>query len=177
MSSFSRPLAPASPDTRVRGVVLAGVFTALTILFTRVFAIQTPLVHFGFGFLSLGIYAAIAGPWRAAAVAVLADFVGVNLLGTGAYFPGFSVSAAVTGALYGLAFHQKKITLPRVAVTFFLVAVLVGVLLNTFWLTLLMEKGAIPILLARVPKIFLCYPFEVALFLAACRATERFWRR
>ena len=76
--------------SRTRSLVLAGVFAALTVLLTYVFAVQTPFVRFSFGFLPLALYGALAGPWRAALVAAAADLIGVSLFGTGAFFPGFT---------------------------------------------------------------------------------------
>ena len=59
--------------SRTRSLVLAGVFAALTVLLTYVFPVQTPFVRFSFGFLPRALYAALAGPWRAAQGAAAGD--------------------------------------------------------------------------------------------------------
>lgn len=156
-----------------RELVLLGVFTALTVLLARVFAIQTPYVHFGLSFLPVALCAAWFGPCKAGAVSALADIIGANLLGTGAYFPGFTVSAFFTGWIYGMFFYRQRPKIWRVLLAFLLVNAFVHLLLNTFWLVLFYEKGASLILAARVPKLVICYPLECALFFFAWRYLSR----
>ncbi|MCI6159559.1 MAG: folate family ECF transporter S component [Selenomonadaceae bacterium] len=158
---------------RTRELVLLGVFTSLTVLLARVFAIQTPFVHFGLSFLPVALCAAWLGPVKAGTCAALADILGANLLGTGAYFPGFTVSAFFTGWLYGIFFYRRRPNLWLVLAAFLLVTVFVHLLLNTVWLVLFYEKGASLILAARVPKLILCYPLECALFFFVWRYLSR----
>ena len=163
-------LAPsARPVSRPREIVLAGVFTALTILLTYVFALQTPLVRFSFGFLPLAIYAAWAGPWRAACVAATADLAGVALFGGGMFFPGFTLSAVLVGLLYGSSFHGRYVSWQRAALTFLFIDLSIHLLLNTFWLYLLYHKGVFVLLATRLPKILLCCPLHISLFLMVYR--------
>ena len=147
-----------------RPVVLAGLFTALTVLFTYVFALQTPFVRFSFGFLPLALYGAMAGPWRAAGVAAAADLLGVFLFGGGNFFPGFTLSAALEGLCYGALFHGNRLTLRRITVTFLLVGLVIHLALNTLWLVLLYEKAAPMLLAVRLPKLLICFPVRIALF-------------
>ena len=160
--------------SRTRSLVLAGVFAALTVLLTYVFAVQTPFVRFSFGFLPLALYGALAGPWRAALVAAAADLIGVSLFGTGAFFPGFTLSALLVGAVYGASFHRRQLTVWRVALTFLFVDTAVHLVLNTLWLYLLYGKGVAALLASRVPKIVLCYPLRVAMFLIVSRPLLQF---
>lgn len=155
--------------SRTQSLVRAGVFTALTVLLTYVFAVQTPFVRLSFGFLPLALYGALAGPWRAALVSAAADLIGVSLFGTGAFFPGFTLSALIVGAAYGASFYGHRLTVRRVALTFLCVDIAVHLILNTLWLALLYEKGVVLLLGSRVPKIVLCYPLHIAAFLAVCR--------
>lgn len=126
---------------------------------------------FSFGFLPLALYGALAGPWRAA------DLIGVSLFGTGAFFPGFTLSALLVGAIYGAAFYGRSLTLWHVALTFLLVDTAVHLVLNTLWLYLLYSKGVTALLASRVPKIVLCYPLRVAMFLIVSRPLLRFANR
>lgn len=160
--------------SRTQSLVRAGDFTALTVLLTYAFAVQTPFVHFSFGFLPLALYGALAGPWRAAFVAAAADLIGVSLFGSGAFFPGFTLSALLVGAIYGAAFYGRSLTLWRVALTFLLVDTAVHLVLNTLWLYLLYSKGVTALLASRVPKLVLCYPLRVAMFLIVSQPLLRF---
>ena len=167
-------LAPSSrPVSRPREIVLAGVFTSLTILLTYVFALQTPLVRFSFGFLPLAIYAAYAGPVRAALVSAATDLIGVTLFGGGMFFPGFTLSAVLVGLLYGASFHGRYVSWQRAALTFLFIDLSVHLLLNTFWLYLLYHKGVIVLLASRLPKILICCPLHISLFLMVYRPLSR----
>ena len=160
--------------SRTQSLVRAGVFTALTVLLTYVFAVQTPFVRLSFGFLPLALYGALAGPWRAALVSAAADLIGVSLFSTGAFFPGFTLSALLVGAVYGASFHGRPLTVWRVALTFLFVDTAVHLVLNTLWLYLLYGKGVAALLASRVPKIVLCYPLRVAMFLIVSRPLLQF---
>lgn len=176
-----KPRAVAWPPSRSvshpREIVLAGVFTALTVLLTYVFALQTPFVRFSFGFLPLAIYAAWAGPWHAACVAAAADLAGVALFGAGMFFPGFTLSAIVVGLIYGFSFHHRNVTWRRAALAFLFVDLSIHLLLNTFWLYLLYHKGVFVLLASRLPKILLCCPLHIGLFLMVYRPLSRWLAR
>ena len=160
---------PIRALARPREVVLAGVFTALAILLTYVFALQTPLVRFSFGFLPLSIYAAYAGPGRAALISAAVDLIGVTLFGGGMFFPGFTLSAVLVGLLYGASFHGRYVSWQRAALTFLFIDLSIHLLLNTFWLYLLYHKGVIVLLASRLPKILICCPLHISLFLMVYR--------
>ena len=78
------------------------------------------------------------------------------------------------GAVYGAAFHGRPLTLWRVVLTFLLVDTAVQLVLNTLWLYLLYSKGVTALLASRVPKLVLCYPLRVAMFLIVSRPLLRF---
>ncbi len=104
----------------------------------------------------------------------MADLIGASLFGSGAFFPGFTLSALLVGAIYGAAFYGRSLTLWRVALTFLLVDTAVHLVLNTLWLYLLYSKGVTALLASRVPKLVLCYPLRVSMFLIVSRSLLRF---
>ena len=58
--------------------------------------------------------------------------------------------------------------------TFLFVDTAVHLVLNTLWLYLLYGKGVAALLASRVPKIVLCYPLRVAMFLIVSRPLLQF---
>jgi ECF transporter S component (folate family) len=142
---------------------MAGVFVAFTILFTYVFSIQTPFVRISLGFLPTAVYASLAGPLRGCLAAVLADILGAVLF-TGMYFPGFTLSAALAGSIYGFFLYRKPISLKRICLPFLLVFVIVDLGCNTIWLTLLYHKAASVFFLSRLMKAIICLPGNIFLF-------------
>ena len=91
----------------LRQLAVSALLIALDVVFTRVLAINTPLMKIGLGFAAAAISAMLYGPAWAALTAALGDFVGALLFPTGAYFPGFTLTAALTGLIFGLFLYRK----------------------------------------------------------------------
>ena len=56
---------------------------------------------------------------------------------TGAFFPGFTISAIISGIIYGFILYKNPISLPRIIVAEVIEKVLIDCLLNTYWLSIL----------------------------------------
>lgn len=151
-------------------IVFSGVFTALTILFTHVFSIETVFVRISFGFLPIAVFAAIFGPLRGGIMAGVADLIGCLLFTPGLFFPGFTVSAFCSGVIYGYFFHTKKISMMRIASAIFLIIFIIDLGLNTLWLTLLYHKAASVFLASRILKCIVLFPVQVMLFYSVYKA-------
>ena len=96
--------------TNTEKLVITAILIALEIILTRFVGISTPMLRISFGFLPMVIVAMYYGPiWGGGAYA-LADVLGSLIFPTGAYFPGFTVSACLTGIIYGLFLHKRKVT-------------------------------------------------------------------
>jgi len=96
-------------------LVKAAVLAAISLILTRVLSIMLPLggmpaLRLGFGSIPIMISGMLFGPIIGALTGVVADLIGVavNSMG-GTYFPGFTLSAATTGFIFGLLFHTIKI--------------------------------------------------------------------
>ena len=105
--------------------------------------------QFNFGFLAIASAGILMGPVPAMIVGALGDIVGTLLFPTGAYFPGFTLSNLIVGALYGLLLRRgrkdalsdsvssaNQELLVRAVIASFLVA-MVYLLLNSLWLSIL----------------------------------------
>lgn len=150
-----------SKNSHAAPIVYGGIFTALTILFTYVFAIQTTFIRIDFAFIPIALYAAMWGPVRTAVMAGLADVIGSNLFMPGLYFPGFTVSAVLTGWLYGTFLYGREISFKRAITLTFLVFVFVDCILNNIWLTIMYHDAA---------KAFYSWRLVKSALLAPCKA-------
>ena len=95
----------------LKKLVLAALFVALDLLFTRVFCVY--LMGGGervsLQFLANAVCGWALGPWWGAGVAAVADLTGALIGSSGlAFFPGFTLTAALRGFTYGLLLHKKK---------------------------------------------------------------------
>ena len=85
-----------------RKIVFSGVLIALDVILSRILAINTSVMKIGLGFLAVALCAYFYGPWWAGACAAIGDIIGSLIFPTGAYFPGFTLTAALTGIVFGL---------------------------------------------------------------------------
>lgn len=141
----------------------AGVLIALQIVLGNLVQIAFVEKQMNFGFLPIAVAGYLLGPVGGLIVAALGDIIGTLVFGTGAYFPGFTVTAVIVGLLYGWAMcprFQKWI--PRVTRSRYLelgvrgfmassLAAVVYLFLNSYWLTFFISKSYWIILAGRVP--------------------------
>ena len=117
-------------------VVTLGLLVAAHIILSRFLSINTPILKIGFAFVPVFIAAWAYGPAPAAAVGALGDFLGAILFPIGPYFPGFTLSCALGGVIFGMLLHKGH-TMPRILAAVALNQLGVSLLLNTLWLSIL----------------------------------------
>lgn len=139
-------------------IVVAACMIALEVVLSKLVSINISFLRIGFGFLPILILAILYGPIVSGLAYAIGDLIGAFLFPTGAFFPGFTVTAALTGVIYGLALYNKKITIPRALIANSLVCVLCNLLLNTFWLTFILGKGFYVLLVSRTLKELVAIP-------------------
>ena len=151
------------PTSATSRVVTAALLLAMEIVLTRFCSISTPIVRIGFGFLPIAMLGILLGPWWAAVTYALGDFIGAILFPTGQFFPGFTLTAFLSGLVFGLVLHKKTVTYRRALLASCLVVLLFDLVLNTYWLTLLMGNAFWMLLPTRIVKAALMIPVETVL--------------
>ena len=118
---------------------IAAVLTAVGFLLDRVLTISTPAVKINLAFVPAVLGAILLGPIGGACVYGLTDLLGAILMPFGPYHPGFTVCAAVSGAVYGFFLYKKpKIRfLLNIAVPVIINCLIIGLVINTFWVSML----------------------------------------
>lgn len=137
-------------NLKIRDVMFVGLFISLEIILTRFLSIPFTIVRISFGFIPIAICAILFGPVMAGVAAAIADVLGMLIFPKGAYFPGFTLSAFISGFLYGLILYKKKITIVRTFFAMLIVTVVCSFVLNTIWLIFLTGNGAYAILTVRL---------------------------
>ncbi len=134
------------------------------IIFDRFFAFETPLLRITFSFIPTVLMAMILGPTLTATGSALSDFFGIMLFPkNGTYFPGFTISALITGYIYGVFFYKKKISWKSTIIARLLITLIVNLFLNTLWLYMLQGKAVIAFLPSRIIKDLLLFPIQVVI--------------
>ncbi len=147
-------------------MVVTAFMIALSVVLSKVVSINISFLRIGFGFLPIAILAILYGPYVAAVGYALADLIGAWLLPTGTFFPGFTLSAILTGLIFGFVLYGKEVTFPRALLASALVCLGVNLLLNTFWLTFIIGKGFTALLASRAVKEIVAIPVMAALIVA-----------
>ena len=130
-------------------VTVMGMLIALEIVLSRFLSISAWNVKIGFSFVPIVIAAILYGSVHAGIVAALGDFLGALMFPIGPYFPGFTLTAFLTGMVFGLFLHGKagvKNTLAAVGINQFILSLI----LNTFWISVLYGSPFLPLLGTRV---------------------------
>lgn len=136
-------------SNNVNQLAIMGVLIAMDVILARFLSINTPITRIGFAFIARAIAAIVLGPLQAAAVGGIADFIGAIVFPSGAYFPGFTLTAAMIGLIYGLFLH-KKVTLPRIVGAVVTSQIVCSLGLNTLWLTVMTESSFFALLSTRL---------------------------
>lgn len=146
----------------IKIVISLSMFIAMEVILTRFLSIQTPIVRIGFSFIPIALSSMIFGPIFGGITAALADIIGMMIFPSGgAYFPGFTLSAFLTGMIYGLFLYKKQKTLFQVSLAVIAVSLFVNLGLDTIWLWIITGKGFIALLTPRIIKTLVMAPIQI----------------
>lgn len=119
----------------VKSVSVIGILVAMEIILAR-FSIHTWNLKIGFSFVPIVVAAILYGPIAGGLVGAIGDVISAILFPVGAYFPGFTLTAFLTGAVFGW-FFRKKVSVLNVVLSVLMVQVLISQFLNTYWISFL----------------------------------------
>ena len=148
-------------------IAISAMLIAFDVIFTRVLALNMPLTKIGLGFAAVMVCGMLYGPGWAALCAGLGDLVGSLLFPTGAYFPGFTVTDAIGGAILGAALYNRRLKLSGCILTAFVNGLVVSLILNTTMISLVFGPPLGPLFLTRLGQfgVMLCVQTLVLFFL------------
>lgn len=122
----------------------------------------TPEIKITFSFVAYGVCGALLGPVPAMICGALVDVIMWLIKPAGAFFPGYTLSAMLTGLIFGLFLYRaegKKIWL-LAPLSKLCVNVLINIALNTCWLKIFTGKAYIVLLSGRIIKNIAAWPIE-----------------
>lgn len=165
----------------VRQAANVGLLTAVSIVLTRIFGLGIPILGFvglriTLGEVPLMLAGILFGPLAGLFAGLASDLIGylINPFG-GPFFPGFAISAALTGFLPGLFLHgrRREPNLWQVGGAVLITDLLAGVFLNTLWLTILYGTGFFVLLPTRLISRVVTLPIYTILVFLLNRAYHR----
>ena len=129
------------------------------------------------------------GPWVGMLIGALIDVCGFFIAPKGPFFPGFTISTALIGMIYGLFLYREwwdknirqqgllyagtKGLALRIIVAHLLKTVFISLLLNCFWLSVFYGMTFKVVFLASVPKEAINFPIEVFLIYNVVQILKR----
>lgn len=169
---------PFSGGDRVRfktkKLIQLALLAALEVALSRFLSINTPINKIGFAFVPLALAGMLYGPLAGAAVGAVADLLGATLFPSGPFFPGFTLTAALKGLVYGLCLNRDNAgrwgpVLTAVSVN----AAGFSLVLNTFWIYLLYHSDLTVLLASRAAQELFLIPVQTVTLHLLCRSPLR----
>ena len=159
----------------VRTLCHVALLVALEIVLNRWVSFNTAGWKIGFSFVPIVICAMLYGPGWGAVAYALADLIGALLFPVGPYHPGFTIFAAVRGAMYGYFLYRgnmkffgikikwDKIRLfPNILVPTIINCIVVCMFIDTTWVAMLYgSKTYWGWFLYRIPQFLILVPLNI----------------
>lgn len=150
--------------SKVKKILFISFMIAATIVLTRFLSIRTPILTISFSFVPIIFTSIILGYKHSILVSVVADIIGALLFPNGAFFIGYTISALLTGLIYGLLLHNKKEFILnkkfiiKLIISIFLVSFLVNGVLNTIWILITVNDPSKIVVSIRIIKQLIMIP-------------------
>ena len=162
---------PSSGKISLQILVTCSLLIGMAVVMNRFLGVNNQVVQISLNFVPIFIAAAMYGPIMGGTCAALADVIGSLLFPFGAYFFPFTVSAFLTGLIFGL-FTYKKFTFLRLTMAVVTVALIVELAMGTAWLMIITDKGFMAIFTARLIKIGILIPLEIGVLYGVRRLLD-----
>ena len=133
----------------------------------------TESLKIGFAYLPNELAGMMFGPVVGAIIGGTADVLKFLVNPTGPFFPGFTISGICGGFIYGCVLYKKPLHIGRIILANSLVTVLVNLLLNTYWISVLYGNAFVALLPARIIKQLIMLPIEIVLFYTVARVLSK----
>ena len=148
----------------VKVLTLAAMITAVGIILGFFKIPITQIIEIRFGSLPIAVAGMSLGPGIAAIVGALIDIGGYLVKPTGPFFPGFTISGIVSGIIFGAILYKKEFHPIRIVAAVLVHTLIVGIIMNTFWLDwMYLKAGFFNTLMIRLPKELAMIPVNIFL--------------
>ncbi|WP_051208755.1 folate family ECF transporter S component [Butyrivibrio sp. WCD3002] len=172
--TVNRWIASLKEFKHLRNVTFCGMLAAIAIIlgYVATFNIGN-YIRIGFSGLPNQVVDYLFGPAVGAIFGAALDVIKWFLKPTGDFFPGFTISAALGGIIYGYAFYKKNITIVRVLVAQLIVKVFVNICLNSIWLKLLYGQALLAMLPGRIISNSVMLPIDTFITFVMLKAIDK----
>lgn len=159
--------------SKIKKIVLSAMLLAILLVLSRFLSIKTQLLVISFSFVPIMLSGMLLGPKYSMIIAALGDLIGALLFPFGSYFPGFTLSQAIIGFIYGAFLYEnneKKMSDKKFIIMLIISSVLalglVNILLTSLWLKMLYGSAYTAVLATRVVPQLIMLPIQVIVMFA-----------
>ena len=93
--------------SKIKKIIISSMLLAMFIILNRFISIKTEILVISFSFVPIMMSAIWLGPKYSTTIALLGDLLGAILFPFGPYFPGFTISSAISGLIYGVFLYNN----------------------------------------------------------------------
>lgn len=159
---------------KVNTITCCAMFGAMSIILSYVASIRvTPNLKIGLGALPNEMVDYLFGPVVGALFGGGMDIIKFMLKPDGGFMPGFTFNAMLAAFIYGIFLYKKPLSLTRMMIAKFIVAILCNIILGTYWLSTINGKGFLALLPGRMMKNLIQAPVDAVLFYVVAQALEK----
>ncbi len=157
----------------IASLAVCGMLVALEVILGFFTVPVSPLLKIGFAFLPVAACGMLFGPVAGGIAGALGDVVSYLIQPTGPYFPGFTLNGFISGFVYGMFLYRRPVTLPRSFAAKAVITVVISLLLNPLWLSVLYGKAFFAVVSARIVTNLIELPVDAAILFAVLKVTEK----
>lgn len=156
----------------VRCITITAMFGAVSIVIGSLTLNVTEYLKVGFTFLPNKFVFYLFGPTVGGVYGAAMDILTFIIKPTGAFHPGFTFNAMLTGVINGLVLYKKPVSLKRILIANIINMVIVNFFLTTYWLTTLTGSPFLVLLPPRAIKSLIMLPIETLLAYSVLKGVE-----
>ena len=149
----------------LRRMVICAMLVAVGVVLDRFVPIAfTDSLKISLAFIPVLVAASLFGPVDAAVVWALIDLIGALLFPRGIYFPGFTVTCALKGFLFGFCMTRFKNFLMRAALPAFISNFIISLFLDTWFISILYSSNTYwGYVVVRLPQFIILFCLNIIL--------------
>ena len=155
----------------VRTLTGSALLIALAVIIDFFRLVISNVLEISFEFVAYAVAGILYGPIIGGMVGGISDIIQYIVRPSGAFFPGFTLNAILSGFIFGLFLYNKKITVKRVALAVLVEGIIITLILTPIWLSIM--YGAKIFALPRIIKFIAMFPLRVALIYGAGKILEK----
>lgn len=132
-----------------RNLAVIAMLAAANVVVSSMLAVHTETIKLSFSFVTVAFAAYFFGPVAAAFVGGVGDVVSAVAFPVGPYFPGFTLTAVLTGICFGF-FLYKETGIFKISVSVLINELIGSLLINSFWISFLYKAPFKALVVSRL---------------------------